>query len=203
VESWALIALTPPGLLYTPRMRTLVALALLGLGLLVAPDAHAQFQNRSLGARLGFVDESGALGLKPSIPVPTLSIDGTLYVESGFDVGLRFTAGIQRSKLNGLNQVVLYPAAQLRYLIVEDYLRPYIGAAITYIHIFDTGSGESAGIAGTATENLVGFSPLLGLEYSISEQVSIGGSIEPAILLQLNGGPYFSLQAFFRVSAGF
>ena len=47
-------------------MRTAAAALALGVALLLAPRAEAQFQNHSVGARLGYIQESSDLNLKPN-----------------------------------------------------------------------------------------------------------------------------------------
>ena len=50
--------------------------------------------------------------------------------------------GIQRNTLN--NQTfVLYPEVALRYFFFEDYLKPYAGVQLSYVHAFlDTDAND-------------------------------------------------------------
>ena len=70
------------------------------LGLLVAGSAHAQFANRSLGGGLGFVKLLGGSSLGGSTGVDfaiPLTLEGSLYIDSGFDIYLRIPVMLTES----------------------------------------------------------------------------------------------------------
>ena len=86
-------------------MRTLLAPTLVALGILVSSSAQAQFQNHSLGVRVGALWESSDLdptnhdlNLLPALPA--FGINGSFYIENGFDFFAAIDMGIQRNTLN-------------------------------------------------------------------------------------------------------
>jgi outer membrane protein len=181
-------------------MRTLGLLAL-GLGLLWSVPAHAQFQNHSLGLRLGYIQESSDLNLNSTFPIPAFGINGTLYIEHGIDVGLAFDFGIQTNHTSKSQDLVLYPSAVMRYFLFEDYLRPYVGLELSYIHIFFDSAPN--GTTNVATDNLIGLGALIGVEYSFTDQLSIGGQIELVVLSWLNSPTILEPRGFVRLATHF
>lgn len=180
------------------RLLATVFAVLLGL-LLTEGRAEAQFQNKSIGLAVGVVYPQSTMGIGPTFPLPSLTLDATLYIEKGFDVGLRFGGAIQK---NAINQqiVVLYPAASLRYLLIEDYVRPWVGANIEYVHIFDD-AGVAAGIL--KTSNYVGIAPAVGVEWFFTEAWSLGADAELAVYWMLNAGVKVAPQFHIRVATHF
>ena len=180
-------------------MRAFVA-GLLLVGVVgVARPAQAQFQNHSIGLAAGVVYLQPDMGFAAAALPPALALDATLYIESGFDVGLRFAAAIQKDK-SDTQVVVLYPAAELRYFLREDYFRPFIGANLEFVHLFDA-TGVSAGIV--PSDNYVGLAPTVGFEYFVAEEWSVGLTGEVAGYYALNAGAHYSVQLWGRVATHF
>lgn len=158
--------------------------ALAGLSLFLAPVAHAQFANRSLGLSVGYMSISD-----PHIPsaVP-LSLESSLYIENGFDLTLRVPLMILRD--TSVDRDVVGAGANLgvRYLLSEEWLRPYLGAELAFLHVFrDPESG--AGVS----ENSFGVGPQLGVDYFVSESVSLGARGFVTLYVMLNREPKTSL----------
>ena len=186
---------------YTAQMRTFIVTAAVLGALGWARPAHAQFQNHSFGLSLGGLYTDPTIGFKPALLPPALAIDATVYVESGFDVGLRFGIAIQSERApagqHAHQTVILYPAAMLRYFLWQDYFTPYIGANLEYMHAFDAGS------INVTSDNYVGLGPTIGFDYFFAEDWSIGLNGEFAGYFALNAGAHYSAQLWARLATHF
>ncbi len=160
------------------------ALALLVL--LWAPDARAQYANRSLGAGVGFIGLSGgdtATGLGATIP---LWLEGHLYIENGFDLFLNVPGMIVYSQGNANTQsgngFVFGTGGDLgvRYLFMEENIRPYLGVYLTGLVVL-----------GATTVVLVGPGAMGGLDYFVTDSTSIGVRAFFNLYLELNAAPTF------------
>jgi outer membrane protein len=142
--------------------------------MLVAGEAHAQFANRSLGASIGFIklfggaNNSVAGSTNVDFAVP-LTIDGTLYIENGFDIYAHIplmlvSVSFGANTLSGAG-LVFGTGGHLgvRYLFSEEDFRPYIGI-------------EVAGFVLLAKTNVVFIGPgaVAGFDYFALDTVSIG-----------------------------
>ncbi len=134
-----------------------VAGALLGAG-----EAHAQFQNRSIRLTLGYMDLADTDTTPAEWGLP-LGLGYTGYIESGWE----WTFDLQGMLLRypGITDYIgVAGGPGLRYLFMEEELRPYLGADISYLHVFHP----------TATLNKVGIGPKVGLDYFVADTVSLG-----------------------------
>lgn len=138
--------------------KALCGLALLGC-VLSAPEAHAQFANRSLGISPGF---HGLFAPDVSWMIPA-TLTGSIYAESGFDIFIHIPVGFA-----GLKGRVPDPYLTLgwggqvgaRYLFLEESVRPWVGiqASVMFVLqdpdplIFYGGLGASVGIDFFATD---------------------------------------------------
>jgi len=180
-------------------MRTLVGVAVIFAGLAVARPAHAQFQNHSIGFEVGYIHLQKDIGFSDALLPPALALDATLYIENGFDIGLRFGFAIQQDPV-GAQIVMLYPAAFFRYYITQDYFRPWIGASLEYMHSFDSDEVTAGTVA---SDNYVGLGPIIGFDYFFNDEWSVGLTGEFAGYFALNAGAHYSAQCWARVATHF
>ena len=154
------------------------------LGMLVAGEAHAQFANRSLGAGVGYVklfggsSVTGATGVDYALP---LTLEGSLYIENGFDIFARVplmlvsvTSGAATASGAGL---VFGTGGHLgvRYLFSEENLRPYAGIELAgYVLLAQT------------TVVFIGPGVVAGVDYFIADTVSIGARGFFDLFIELN-----------------
>ena len=181
-------------------MRTLLTVAALSVAALWAAPAEAQFQNHSLGVRVGYITESPGLDLGPTFPPPAFGVNGSVYIQDHFDLFLAMDIGIQQNSL-GHQALLIYPEVAVRYFFIEDYLRPYAGLEVSFVHAFL--NDECDNTSCTTTDNLLGGGVMLGLEYSITDQLSIGGSAELVALWWLNEPVFYEPRIFVRLSTNF
>lgn len=164
-----------------------------------ARPAHAQFQNHSIGLGLGYLYLQPDMRFQAAALPPAISLDATVYMESGFDVGLRFAFAIQKDPTD-TQTVLLYPAAMMRYFLWQDYFRPYVGVNLEFVHAFDSGNVD-AGIV--PSDNYVGLAPTLGFEYFFADDWSVGLNGEFAGYFALNAGAHYSAQVWARIATHF
>lgn len=162
--------------------------AVLALGaLLLTTEAHAQFANRSLGGGLGFIklfggsSSAGVTGVDFAVP---LTLEGSLYIESGFDIYIHIpvmlvnvTAGADTPSGRGL---IFGSGGHLgvRYLFAEETLRPYVGI-------------EVAGMVLITKSPVVFVGPgaVVGVDYFVADTVSIGARAFFDLFIELNVPP--------------
>ncbi len=181
-------------------MRTWLTILVLTAGALCATPAAAQFQNHSLGVRVGYLTEPGALDLQGTFPIPAFGINGSFYIQDHFDFFGAMDVGIQENSLHH-QALLIYPEVAVRYFFFEDYLRPYAGAELSFVHAFL--NDECDGTSCSTTDNLIGAGAMLGLEYSITDQLSLGGSAELVALFWLNEPVILEPRIFVRLSTNF
>lgn len=144
-------------------MRASLATLLLAVATLCtlwAPEAHAQFANRSIGLSAGYLSLTPDAGIDQGIPI---SFDASLYIEGGFD----FVASVPLMILRepGGRQVIgMAPSTGIRYLFSEETVRPYIEADLSYLHVFRP----------EGTTNFVGLGPSAGIDVFVGSSVSVG-----------------------------
>src|SRR3954471_592570 len=98
--------------------------AVLTLALLRPGEAKAQFANKSLGLGVGYMGLNFENVVDRGLP---LGLEGTLYIENGFDLVAHAYAMLLNSPLFNQQYVGVYGAAGVRYLFSEEQLRPYLG----------------------------------------------------------------------------
>jgi outer membrane protein len=167
-------------------MRTLLCTLGFALALLGAAPAHAQFANRSLGLSLGYMDFHRTAGLDEAF---FLGIDASLYIENGFEVVSLSKIALPKDTTDPENNRVvgLAPSLGLRYLFSEESLRPYLGTDISYLVIFKE-----------SVSNLVGIGPNVGVDFFVSDSVSVGLRGQYNFYLALNE----DVQTSLALSAG-
>jgi outer membrane protein len=135
--------------------------------LLLAGPARAQFANKSLGLQVGFLSLNGATGEELDFGIP-VGLTGSIYIENGFDVVAHVGIMVVHDKV--LNQNVLAldgPALGIRYLFLEESIRPFAGVDLSFLNIFGSGNNQQ----NTA---FAGLGPNAGVEFFVSDSISIG-----------------------------
>jgi outer membrane protein len=141
--------------------------------LLVATPSHAQFANRSIGLSLGYMNFNGTASLNSTV---FIGFDASLYIESGFEVVSLTKLAFPEDPISGKRVVGLAPSLGIRYLILEESIRPYVGADLSYLHVFKD-QGES---------NFVGIGPNAGIEFFVTDSVSLGARAQFNAYLSLS-----------------
>ena len=150
-------------------------LSTLGLlaALLLATPSHAQFANHSLGLELGYLNFNNTESLGSTF---FLGLDASLYIENGFEVVSLTKLMFPQDPIAGTRVLGLAPSLGVRYLFLEEAFRPYVGADLSYLHLFRD-AGDS---------NFVGLGPNVGLEYFVSDSISIGARAQFNFYFSLN-----------------
>ncbi|MCY1076258.1 hypothetical protein [Archangium lansingense] len=162
---------------------------LLALGFLVslfaAAPSHAQFANRSLGLSLGYMNFNNTASLNSTV---FIGFDASMYIESGFEVVSLTKIGFPMDPISGQRVVGLAPSLGVRYLFLEEGIRPYLGADLSYLHVFKP-QGDS---------NFFGIGPNAGIEIFVSDSISLGARAQFNTYLSLTE----RLQTSLILSAG-
>ena len=142
-------------------MRSLLFALGFSVALLSATPAHAQFSNRSLGLSVGYMRFNNTASLNDTV---FIGFDATLYIESGFEVVSLTKIAFPEDPISGQRVVGLAPSLGIRYLFLEESIRPYLGADLSYLHVFKP-QGDS---------NFFGVGPNAGIEVFVSDSISLG-----------------------------
>ena len=156
-----------------------------------ARPLQAQPLERSLGVSLGLISVNGAVaGISREYP---FGIDGSLYLDRGFELLAHLTVVLMRQPDRGRSVVGIAPALGLRYLFWEELIRPYVGASLGYQHIFSidessnfVGAGANSGLEVLATETVA-----VGLRTQLNAWVSPGASVVTSFGALINCAVYF------------
>ncbi|ATB31846.1 hypothetical protein [Melittangium boletus] len=154
-------------------MRSFLPALALTAALLAVTPAHAQFANHSLGLSAGYMNFNNTASLSSTV---FIGFDASLYIEGGFEVVSLTKLSFPKDPITGRRVVGLAPSLGVRYLLLEESIRPYIGADLSYLHVFKE-SGES---------NFVGIGPNAGLEIFVTDSVSLGARAQFNAYLSLN-----------------
>lgn len=173
------------------RMKRLVCALSIAGALLASGDANAQFQNRSLSAHIGYLDLDQVAGVVDwGIP---LGLYYTSYIESGFE----WTFGVHGMLLSVTagDEVIGHVfggggGSGLRYLFLEETLRPYLGVELTYLGIAFGNLGVDL------NPHWVGLGPNAGVDYFLTDTFSLG------LKVQFNVYAALSTRLEFRTSKG-
>ncbi|MBJ6763129.1 hypothetical protein JGU66_20365 [Myxococcaceae bacterium JPH2] len=170
-------------------MRTFFFSVAVVAALLGATPARAQFANHSIGVSLGYMDFKRTAGLEGT---PFLGIDASLYIESGFELVSLTKIMFPRSVADDKRVVGLAPSLGIRYLFMEESIRPYVGSDISYLVVLKN-----------TTSNFVGIGPNVGVDYFVSDTVSMGIRAQYNFYIALNEKTQKSLTASAGVAAYF
>ena len=151
----------------------LITLAVFG-ALLASATAHAQYQNRTIGLSVGYLKMNvNENGIDHAIPV---GLGASLYIENGWVMVTHFDFMIVTQQPVDQQALGVAPTLGFQYLFSEEDLRPYAGLDLSYLHIFSD----------FGTSNFFGLGPNLGVDYMVSESVSLGVKAQYNLYLALN-----------------
>lgn len=154
-------------------MKRLVLMLTVMGALLATSEAHAQFANRSITLSLGFVDLDDVSSVDWGLP---LGLGATGYIDAGFEwtvnvTGMLLTQPIDRRQFIGVNG-----GLGLRYLFLEETLRPWAGGELVYLHLFRE----------EFVTNYFGVAPSLGVDYFVFDTFSVGAKAQFSVYWWLN-----------------
>jgi outer membrane protein len=170
--------------------------ALLGLGLcsvlLAASPAWAQFANRSIGFSAGYQKLNEESGLNWGVPAGILY---TAYLDAGFEATGHFHVMFLQDPVLRKTVVGVTPQIGIRYLFLQEHVRPYVALDLSYLHLFyDTGGNQAA------STNYVGVGPNLGIDFFVSDTWSVGVRGQYNLYVMLNKPTQSSLGATLEVA---
>jgi outer membrane protein len=181
-----------------PMMRTFPwVVALVSV---VATQAGAQsFSNRSLGLGLGYISiVSDVEPIKYAVPVV---LEGGYYIDAGFETYLRVPLMLAYSAVGvgpaGEGGLVVGTGGQLgiRYLFLEESIRPYVGAHLSGLYFFrDSALGPNFQFGPGVTG---------GVEFFVGESISVGGRGFFDLFITLNAPVRFAVGGGVSVSTYF
>jgi outer membrane protein len=148
--------------------------------LFLATPAQAQFANRSIGLSLGYMDFNRTAGLDAGAFV---GFDASLYIEGGFELVSLTKLTFPEDPGTGKRVVGLAPSVGIRYLFMEESIRPYAGTDLSYLYVFKSGSNAQ----------YVGIGPNVGLDFFLSDALSLGLRGQYNIYIALNEDTQTSL----------
>lgn len=182
-------------------MKRLVCVVLVAGALFASGEAHAQFANRSLGLQVGYMDLDQVAGVIDwGVP---LGLTYSAYIDNGFEWtfninGMLLTVSQVGDQSPG--QVLgVAGGPGIRYLFLQESLRPYLGTDLSYLHVFFGNLGADY------TANYVGVGPFAGLDYFVTDSVSIGAKAQLNVYVTLTNRLEFqtSKGLFLTASAWF
>lgn len=155
--------------------KALCGLALLGC-VLSTSEASAQFANRSVGLSPGFI-KLFAPDVDFQIPI---TLDGSLYLEAGFDLFIHIPVAIFFWKVGPQGQLgyqYFGTGGQIgiRYLFLEESIRPYIGIDASLVVVVT----DPATVYG-------GPGIVAGIDFFAADTFSIGPRVFFDLFFQLN-----------------
>src|SRR5690606_39833325 len=89
-----------------------------------AQTAQAQYANKSITVAGGYLFTDKGVDFNGAIP---LYIGGSLYLEGGLELYTHFPLAIVRDERTQQNVFGWGNHTGVRYLLMQDYLRPYVG----------------------------------------------------------------------------
>lgn len=159
----------------------------------------AQFSNHSLGV------SGNATTSSDKDPLYSLSLEGSWYVENGFDLYVHVPIGIT-TMLRGpapngdfgrAQHLVTGGHVGVRYLFLEEHFRPFAGAHLASVVIIKP-EADSIPFGGVGA--------LVGFEYFVTDAFAIGARahydflldfLKPTVMLRHNFGASLSVATFF------
>jgi hypothetical protein len=157
-----------------------------------ALPAQAQYGNHRIGANIGALyfsakDVESVLGVVP------LAVEYSLYIENGFDVGAQVPLVILFDTVSKSQQFATGLSFNFRYLLLEEYIRPYLGAQLGGLYIFRREHGSF----------FFDIGPIAGIDLFVAEAWSIGPRLFANVHLMLNERVRFSIGGFLSVHTYF
>ncbi|MBM4380286.1 MAG: hypothetical protein FJ086_13475 [Deltaproteobacteria bacterium] len=170
-------------------MRSFVLLAAFAAAFLGAPEARAQFANRSLGVSAGYM-RLNINNLDWGIPI---GVDASVYIENHFDLVFHAYGMVLNDTAEQKQFVGVYGATGVRYLFNEEGVRPYAGVDLGYFQTFMRATNA----------NLVGLTPNLGVEWMAGDTWSVGARGQYTVYYMLNQDVQSSLGLHVQLSTWF
>jgi outer membrane protein len=137
-----------------------------GMCVLLATPTWAQLANKSLGLETGYLSVNGTAGDELDFGVP-VGLAGSIYIDQGFELVAHL--GIMAVHDRVLNQNVLAldgPALGVRYLLLEERIRPFVGLDVNFLYLPGNVQQPSTAFAGLG--------PNAGAELLLNDGFSIG-----------------------------
>jgi outer membrane protein len=147
------------------------------LGILVvlcaARPAQAQFANRGMGLSAGYMNFNRTAGLDGGA---FIGFDASLYIEGGFEVVSLTKITFPMDPSSGQRVIGVAPSLGVRYLFLEESIRPYLGTDISYLHVFKP----------QVAAQYAGFGPNAGVDFFVADSISLGLRAQYNVYLSLN-----------------
>jgi outer membrane protein len=143
------------------------------LAAVLAPAAHAQFANHSLGLSAGYMRFTEQAQLEPGL---FLGLEGSYYLDAGFELVSLSKLALPRDPVSGDRMVGVAPSVGVRYLFSEEEVRPYAGTDLSYLMVFGP----------ARTLHHMGFGPNVGLDLFVSDTLSVGARAQYNFYVRLN-----------------
>jgi outer membrane protein len=153
--------------------RLLFLLAASG-ALLVSGEARAQLANHSVRFSIGYLDLKNT-GSSMDWGVP-IGLGYTGYIASHWEWSMDAQMMILTEPIANRQVIGAAGGPGLRYVFMEEQLRPYIGVDLDYLHIFDL----------PGTSNWVGMGPRVGFDYFVTDSLSLGLAGQSNLYWMLN-----------------
>lgn len=164
-----------------------------------ATPASAQFANKSLGLEVGWQSlQAPSEGIHDgAVPI---GLTGSLYLDEHFELEAHAGALIYKYAGADAYRVGLDVGLGIRYLFLEENIRPYIGFEIAPLFLLSDTSTTTTDSNGDVIANpnyaqgatpgsqniFLGLSPMVGCEFFVSTSISIGIRAQFDAYLSLN-----------------
>ena len=141
-------------------MRGLTRAVLVVSGLASTP-ALAQYENRALSLSVGYVALHQGV-----VPVPGIAVGlgWTHYIDGGFEWTANADAMLLPEPDMTGNIFGVSGGPGLRYLFLQESIRPWVGVALSYLLLFHSDQSW----------NHLGLGPSMGLDFFLTRQISLG-----------------------------
>jgi outer membrane protein len=139
-----------------------IAFGLFIASALASTAASAQFENHSVSLSAGYLAFEAASEIRHGLPVG-LGYSG--YIDNGFEWTASLEVMLLTTRVTEQNVFGLSGGPGIRYLFLQESVRPWVGSELKYVHLF--GSDQ--------VSSYVGLNPEIGLDVFVTEQFSLGG----------------------------
>jgi outer membrane protein len=178
-------------------MRKTLSMYVLAVALLSASQAmaSASFANRNLGlgvSGFGMLGNNSSTGIDWGVPI---TLEGGLYIESGFEVFLRIPLMFAYQKFgvtaDGGGGIVIASGGQfgVKYMFLEESIRPYVTLHLAGLYFIR----DAAAVM--LPNFFIGPGVSVGVDFFVGESISLGVRGYLDMFVTLNVPPSFSLGA--------
>jgi outer membrane protein len=170
-------------------MRAWIWAGLLG-ALLASSEARAQFQNKSLGVSVGYLNPLSTGGGSIAFGIP-FGVTFSYYLDNHFELVVEADGIVARQgdPINSNIWGLSVTPVGVRYLFLEETLRPYVGLDASYLYFFSpqsTSAGVTSVLGSDGSRDFVGVGPTAGIDYFISDTVTVGLKARFNVYISLN-----------------